>query len=343
VTTDPFEDFDTPAPTPTGVLRRGRYHLPHLDGTHKPRGWMRVSNLVGAYSDQFALRLWELEQMARGVALAHELYVEAVDFFGSGPGKDEAREWTAEFMERVKRVSGGSAGADHGNARHDAVEGLHRGADINLQPAEVRRMLTLYASTLDRNGFVALPGMQERIVHVPELEVCGRLDNVLHQGGQNIVGDLKTQRRFWSFLEIGAQLAIYAHGAAMWDPATSTWVGMPPVRQDVAVVLWMPRGDTKVEVHGVDIVKGWKTAQRAYEVVLDRAEARSVKGGRAWLWPAPPMTVVERYAALWASVESMAEGRALRAEIDAQGLCGDPVLQDAGRKAFDRLTKNMVE
>lgn len=340
---DPFATVkDTaPATRTNALISGGRYRLPQLDGTHKPWGWMRVSNLVSAYSDQFGLRMWEIEQTLRGVKLDHGLYLELLE---TPPGEVD-RYWVEQFIERCKKVAGGSAGADHGNERHAAVEGLHFGADARLYPSETRRMLALYASTLQRHQLTPLPGMQERRVLVESLEVVGTLDNIVRDEAisgpaepWDLVADLKTQRKFWTFLEIGAQLACYAHGDAMWDVEQGKWVSMPPVRQDVALVLWMPRGSRTVDVFEVDIAAGWKTAQHAYTVVKDRSAG---KKGRAWLRIAPPVSTVEQYAAMFAGVDSLKEGRALVAECQAKGIWCQP-LADSAQLAVDRLTKHVV-
>jgi hypothetical protein len=351
---DPFATVkDTaPATRTNALISGGRYRLPRLDGSHKPNGWMRVSNLVSAYSDQFGLRMWEIEQTLRGVKLDHGLYLELLETEGSPLD----RQWVEQFIEQCKKAAGGSAGADHGNERHAAVEGLHFGVDTARYPSETRRMLALYQSTLQRHGLTPLHGMQERRVLVSDLEVVGTLDNIVTAGTRrcpcesgaacggtgfvpdNLVADLKTQRKFWTFLEIAAQLACYAHGDAMWDPELGKWVPMPPVRQDVALVLWMPRGSKTVEVYEVDIVAGWKTAQRAHGVVLDRSAG---KQGRAWLRPAPPVTVTEEYAAMFAGVDSLREGRALVDECKAKGIWCQ-ALADSAAVAVARLTKDVV-
>lgn len=334
--TDPFASVSDSTPD-ARIITAGRYRLPNRDGTPHKGGWMRVSNLVSAYADQYALRQWEQRQMMAAIRADHGLYTELVE---ATPEEIADPLWDEAYLERCKKVAGGSAGADHGTARHDAVEGLHRGDDTALYPSETRRMLALYASTLARHGLVPMPEMQERRVLVEKLECVGTMDNVLadRSGAAPVVADLKTQRRFWTFLEISAQLACYAHGVAMWDPVAGAWVDMPPVRQDVALVLWMPRGETTVDVFEVDIVAGWKTAQHARTVVLDRSAG---KKGRAWLRPAPPVTVTEQYAAMFAGVDSLAEGRALVAECQRKGVWSQ-MLADSARLAVDRLTKNLV-
>lgn len=322
------------------IITGGRYRLPNLDGTHKSRGWQRVSNLVSAYSDQFGLRMWELGEVLQGVGLSTDLMAQVVLAELHLMTREERKAWVEHFIEHAKEVSGGNAASKHGSMRHESVEAHHAGLGYAHRDAGTRRALSLYASALKRHKLEAMPGMQERIVLVPELEACGTLDNIVNDQFQKpFVGDLKTQRRFWTWLEIKAQLACYAHGAAMWDAATGTWVDMPLVSQSVALVLWMPRVEAdeepRVDIWEVDIVAGWETAKRAREVVKDRALGKSVKPG-AWLRPAPEPTITEQYAARFAAVETLAEGSALVQECIAKGVY-DTILVAEARKAYARV------
>jgi hypothetical protein len=353
-----------------GIITGGRYRLPHRDGTHKKRGWMRVTNLVSAYSDQFGLRMWEIEQVLLGLAsgatftddpaaLVSALYAELLDARLDGKTRDERREWVEGFIERCKDASGGSEGARYGTHKHAVVEAHHMGLPLGYQTPATRRQLSLYASALERNKLVALPGMQERRVLVESLAVVGTLDNILQDliTALLLIGDLKTQKKFWTWLEIGAQFSCYANADAMWDEATGTWVDMPKVSREVGLVLWMPRpvcpeldcGKTlpcpehpgpdpepKVDIYEVDLKAGWATARRAFEVVADRAEARSKNSPRAWLRPAPPVTLTEQYAARFAAVETKADGSKLVAEARAAGVWDD-ILAECAQKAADRM------
>lgn len=353
------------------VIRGGRYRLPNRDGTHHKGGWQRVSNLVGAYSDQFALRLWELEQMAMGVKGDYALYRELMDTDLLVMDKDTRKRWVEDFTERCKKVAGGAEGSVFGINRHTLVEDHHAGLPTGFSNSGSRRHLSLYASALVRNRLMALPGMQERRIMVERLGVVGTFDNILedldtrheitalgaevqeYTQGDLFIGDLKTQKKFWTFLEIAAQLACYANADAMWDPVAERWVEMPKVSLKLGKVLWMPRvppcalgciktcehppGEPRVDVYNVDIEKGWKTAQRAYEVVQDRAEAKGKSAPWGWLAPAPGITETERYAALFAAVDSVPEGAALVREVKAKGLWGD-VLADCAKRAKERLS-----
>lgn len=361
---DPFalaDDARVGAPDPNAVITGGRYRLPRRDGTHKPYGWQRVSNLVSAYSDQFGLRMWELGEVLQGIGMAPDLMDQVVLAQLHLMDRAQRKEWVEKFIEHAKEASGGNAGSNHGSMRHESVEALHTGLGYAHRDAGTRRALVLYQEALKRHGLVALEGMQERIVLVEELEACGRIDNILEDrraleldiqmrpevGGSGnqgplCVADLKTQRRFWTWLEIKAQQACYNHAVAMWDAAAGIWVDMPPVSRETALILWMPRvegtdEEPHVDIWEVDTVAGWETAKRAHEVVKDRARAKSAKNPGAWLRPAPPVTDLERYAARFAAVETIAEGSQLVQEARAAGVWCEALAQTA-RAAYERVT-----
>lgn len=339
------------------VLQRGRYMLPQRDGTKKPRGFQRVSNLVSAISDQYGLRMWEIEQTLRGVAASHELYQELMDVRAAWDrmDKQDRKRAVEVFMEKAKAAAEADLGARFGNHRHAVVEGLHAGLPLGIQNGYTRRHLSLYTTALVRNHLKALPDMQERRVLVESLEVVGTLDNVVEdlETGLLHIADLKTQRKFWTWLEISAQLACYAHGDAMWDNAKGTWVDMPKVDLEKAMVLWMPRvppcvygctgdcehppGEPIVDVYEVDVEKGWATAQLCYQVVKDRAQAKNATSPRGRIRVARIISETERYAALFAACDSLQEGQALVREVKAKGLWG-PELGDAAAQAHARLT-----
>jgi hypothetical protein len=341
------------------VIQRGRYMLPNRDGTKKARGFQRVSNLVSAISDQFGLRMWEIEQTLRGVSASHALYQELRDKDLDGLEKDARKAWVEGFMERCKTAAEADHGARFGNHRHAVVEGLHAGLPLGIQNSYTRRHLSLYTEALIRNHLRALPAMQERRILVESLGVVGTLDNVVEDmlTGLLHIADLKTQRRFWTWLEISAQLACYANADAMWDNELGQWVDMPAVTREVGMVLWMPRvppcaygctqtcehpaGEPRVDVYEVDIAAGWETAQLCYRVVRDRAQAKNSTAPRGRIRLAAPIGETERYAAMFAAADSVAEGRALVAEVKRKGLWG-PVLGDAAKSAHERLTSTKI-
>lgn len=322
----------------------GRYRLPNRDGSHKKYGWQRVTNLVGAYSDQYALRGWEQAQIFMGLQKRPDLFQEVVSTNFERMKDDERREWVAKFVDRCKDASGANIGRDHGNHRHAIVELHHAGKEIPHIGRRARVELALYSSALLRNELRAVAGMQERRVLIEELEAVGTLDNVLEDLRSGIwhIGDLKTQKRFWTALEIGAQLGCYAHAVAMWDAAAGRWVDMPKVSLDVGMALWMPRvtedGEPRVDVMEVDTAKGWETAKLARRIVMDRSEAKRKTNPRMWLRQAPPITEVEKFAAYFAGVETIAEGRKVTEQAKRAGVWCEELAQSAALAAA-RISK----
>lgn len=341
---DPFAGPDRSAPS--GVITGGRYRLPRRDGTHKSGGWQRVSNLASAISDQFALRIWEIEQGLCGVGLDDALYASLraeIPRWRDMERQDRKRAIEA-FLERCKAVTGADIGSRHGNHRHAIVEEFHEDVPWAAHwTAAGRRDVALYAAALARHRLQAMPGMQERIVLVEELEAAGRIDNILQDllTGALHIGDLKTTKKFWTYLEIKTQLACYANAAAMWDAEAGKWVDMPPVSREIALALWMPRetedGEPRVDVLEVPIVEGWRTALFARQVVLERKAGRT--GAR--LRPAPPVTDTERWAARFAAVETVHEGSRLVAEARAAGVWSDALAQSA-KVAAERVSRARV-
>lgn len=352
---DPFanvEDFRAPARAQ--LITAGRYRLPNRDGSKKPYGWQRVTNLCASISDQFGLRTWEHEQVMTAFAARPDLVEEARAMLLriADVPKMERRAAIEDFLEKCKAVSGGNAGSMFGNNRHAIVEADHLLLPPPATDSYGRKHLSLYRSALIRNELRPLDGMQERRVLVEELEAIGTLDNILEdlRTGRSHIADLKTQKRFWTWLEVSAQLACYARAVAMWEPSdpnnalAGRWVDMPKVDLDTALILWMPREPIEpdpawkphVDVYEVDIKAGWETAKLCRAVVEQRSAGKRKGSPRAWLREAPAITETQEYAARLAAVETRAEGAALVAEIKRKGLWS-AILADEAKTAAERL------
>jgi hypothetical protein len=354
---DPFATVDDfRAPARAQLITGGRYRLPNRDGSKKIGGWQRVTNLCAAISDQFGLRTWEHEQVMTAFAARPDLVEEARAMLLriADVPKTERRAAIEDFLEKCKAVSGGNAGSMFGNNRHAIVEADHLMLPPPATDGYGRRHLSLYRSALIRNDLRALEGMQERRVLVEDLEAIGTLDNILvdERTGKLHIGDLKTQKRFWTWLEVSAQLACYANAVAMWessdpnDALAGRWVDMPKVDLDVALILWMPREPATeeeragwkpyVDVYEVDIRAGWETAKLCREVVKQRSAGKRKGSPRAWLRAAPAVSETQEYAARLAEVETRADGAAIVAEIKRKGLWSG-VLASEARIAAERL------
>jgi hypothetical protein len=344
------DDFADPLFTQP-LVTAGRYRLPNRDGTRRPGGWMRVSNLASAVSDQRALMLWMIRMTLLGIRAAPSLVDElsAMDVDRMEPAT--LRKELERIAQDAQRYAKSDEGSRRGNARHAMVERWHATGEES-GTAVMQGQLRAYRDVLEAHQLAPVPAMQERVVIVESLGVAGRFDCALQDlanGGPIRIGDLKTQRAFWSLMEVRAQLACYAHADAMWDEGAQRYVDAPVFDRTLGHVMWMPKDtpedwstdESAVRVLDIDLAKGWATAQRALEICRDRAEAKSKDTLTAMFRPLPAgvfpgLRCVEDYARRFAACETWEDGKRLRAMAVEAGVWGDELI-GAARRAADRL------
>lgn len=357
----------------------GRYRLPNRDGSPHKGGWTRATNLASAISDTKALGDWQLRMALLGVreAILQTGLAPAMQAV-PGPVRDlltmdierlapgEIRGGLMAIAGEVQRLAKAELGATRGNLAHQMVEHHHAGLPQDQGvPSETLEKLPSYVTQLQMHCMTALAGMQERQVMVESLNVIGTLDNILHDAlppasfwasgvelcprqdeCADFIADLKTQKRFWSWLEICIQLALYAHGDAMWDKALGVWVSMPRVNQERALVAWMPwehpAGEDdpaelhRVDMYEVDIVRGWEAAQQAFQVYNLRSAAKRKGNPWGFLRSIPKASLVEAYAQRLLSASTREEGSAVYREAKAAGVWG-PELEATAAEILPRL------
>lgn len=341
-----------------GHVYRGRYHLPPLvpeawqsnyAGKHRPYGWMRMSNVTSAISDQRALQMWQDEKALRGFVARHDLYERLCVMPEDSPRAD----WVA-LAEEARSAAKADGPSARGTARHDMLETwLTTGREVGT-PA-MKLQLREVIDTLRLHLLKPVPELTERIIVNEEIQAAGRFDGGVIDltTGELHVDDLKTKRKqYWSMLEVRAQLAGYARATAMWCPKQLCYVDPPRFSYNVGYVVHLPVdgdvdpesstfGQNVVHLLEADLRKGWETALLAYKVVKDRAEAKSV-AGLACRRVTPEISEIERYAVWLAAVETPEEGSALLAEI-TEKLGEVPLeLQDVAARAAQRIMADQL-
>ena len=358
---DPFATAEEGAPGThmadrKRIITGGRYRLPRRDGSHKPYGWMRVTNLASAVSDQKKLQEWEIRTDLEGLHADPDLFARMVSYLDTTTPESRAtqahRDQMAKFAEQAKEAGKGNVGSQWGTARHEDWEALQVAGPSALTVPDWQRVQAV-GMALAQAQLRPVPGWQEQRVLVEEFEAVGTLDNVLEclRTGLLHIGDLKTHKKFWTFLEVEAQEALYANADARWvpessaDPTVGRWEDMIPVDRSLGVVMWLPRvredGTPEVEVKGVDLERGLATARLCLQVVRQRAVAKSKRmplSGWGWL-DMPTARRIERYSRAFATVETVEDGRRLTREAMGEG-CWGPELQESARKAAQRILKS---
>jgi hypothetical protein len=305
-------------------------------GDWVPRGVQSATNLAGSISETRALGIWERQRSQLGLALDGQLYERLAYLIRTAlaDGLDLNEKLSAtELGQRVsaelellhneaRERCGANMAATRGTALHNGWE--HRagstepGSALFSDVPQEGAMFVALETLLKRAGLERVPGLQERVVRHVELNAAGRFDDVLRTtrdivelnygpngevqnrvipAGTMFMADLKTKRdRFWSWLEVRIQLAVYA--TAEWMLETGNYgAGQPAQRaeyipgpkhhvsQQWGVVLHMPQDGAPPALKRVNIQAGLRAARLARAVCDERSEGKSVATHGEAEWP----------------------------------------------------------
>lgn len=231
-----FEAPSEPEPRDQLIVN-GRYMLPPLgDPTGKRRSLQRVTNLVKQLSEQDGLVKWKLRMTVVGLAKDERLYDLATSL------TPENKRDLDDLIE--KAIDLGQAGPSGGNitgtALHNYTDDKPGEYPIRVRDKWVPKVENYYAA-LHAKGLRVVPGLSERLVVSERYGTAGRLDDIYEDPfGELRVGDRKSQKAFYTWWEVGAQLACYQGSDAMWNEEECRWEDMPKLADDYVHVAWMP-------------------------------------------------------------------------------------------------------
>lgn len=233
----------------------GRYLIPHPE-TGEVQAWTRATTWAQTVADTFALTNWRLRMCAVGLARRPDLLAQAATVLD--PDEPDSKRLLGKVTQAAMEAAGSTVRANLGTALHSFTEHIDMGRDATVPDAYAADLAAYQRTT---QGLKIDPEHVERIVVVPELGVAGTFDRLVTWDGRLLIADLKTGRDLsYSWTEIAIQLALYAHGATIWDQATAQHLPMPEVDQQTALVLHLPVGEGQCTVYSVDIGAGWDMA-----------------------------------------------------------------------------------
>lgn len=298
---------------------RGRYHFPDPPGYIRPKGmppgFMRMTNLASAFSDQKRLMAWRERMILAGIrtpegeTLLDEFM--ALDLEGMEP--DKAKATLEDYAGRLADAAGAGHGARRGTARHTMLQAVME-SGVLTGTRRMRLQFNSLVAALERHRLRPLPGWSERRVCNPKYGVIGTLDLGVEclDTGQIGILDLKTQRRFWTYMEICGQQAGYDSAPWVWDGPpndSGSWIKSPGWNltgvkggdyegKRVALLAHMPQGpgpdQLPVEIHEVSLEYGEKVLGQALGNVMLRSIGASVAAGRRVGAVRPLPKVIER-------------------------------------------------
>lgn len=284
---------------------RGRYHFPdppfYVRPKGMPAGFMRMTNLASAFSDQKRLMAWRERMIMAGLrtpegeTLLDEFM--ALDLTAMAP--EVVKKTLEEYAGRIADAAGAGHGARRGTARHVMLQGVME-SGVLTGTRRMRLQFNSLKAALERHHLEPIPGWSERRVCHPAYGVIGTLDLGVRCTitGQIGILDLKTQRRFWTYMEICGQQFGYDDAPWVWEgPAddsgrwipSPTWnlTGVPGGEYEgkrVALLAHMPQGpgpeQLPVEIHEVSLEYGERVLGQALGNVQLRSIGSSVAAGR---------------------------------------------------------------
>jgi hypothetical protein len=198
--------------------KAGKYKYPPPPGIVLPkghRGWMRMTNLAGAFSDQKALQDWLEWKEFMGLRAADglifdEWMAEPVDQMPEADQKALAK----AYAERARQAAHSDAAARRGTARH-AMMDTYLTTGYETGTRSMRAQLASALKALDEAGLEVLDS-EFRVWHPLAGGAMGTSDVkvMCRVTGQMGILDWKTQRRFYTWQNTAGQL--YGYDSAPW-------------------------------------------------------------------------------------------------------------------------------
>ena len=260
------------AQTPTAPVEPprdgwGRYLILPPDST-KPVGYTRVTTIAKALDDGGGLLPWKATATVVGalrrpglLARWQQLMADQPDpWYGSPASKDAAK----KLVEECAAAGGSSDRAEIGTALHAFIERRLLGLPDAALQANMQADVDAFTATTAAAGIVFDKRYIESIVVLDGPRVAGTADQlcVYLPGVGNVVSDLKTGADLkYSWQSIAVQLAAYAHADNIYHPLEQRREPMPQVSQEVAMVIHLPAGEARCELHLIDIAAGWEAFQ----------------------------------------------------------------------------------
>ena len=252
----------------------GRYLVLPPTGS-KPLGYTRATTITKTLDDGGGLLPWKATATMVGalrrpglMARWQALMTQQPDpWYGSTDSKTAAK----KLVEECANAGGSTDRADLGTALHAIIEQQLLGVAGTplLQPgmqADIDAFTAATAGISFDRAFI------EAMVVVDDFRVAGTADQLRTTvpGIGDVVSDLKTGADLrYSWQSIAIQLAIYAHADNVYaqgeaaNGSQDVRLPMPKVSQDVGLVIHLPAGESRCELHLIDIAAGWEAFERA--------------------------------------------------------------------------------
>lgn len=252
-----------------------RYLIPHPDKPDGPgRPWTRATTVAKVLSDTSNLQQWMQRQTLEGAAKDPNV------LDGLIPGD---RDDLNARVAMAHAAAGSKDAADRGTRLHNLSADYDNGLPIADEEG-----IAMYRAALASAGLRAVPGLVERTVVVPGLDlgganvagIAGTFDRIYQTpSGKLIMGDLKTSgsEASWGMPEWEIQLGIYSMAKVMWDWQSRTFTPMPEIIMNQGVLVQINLKERYWAVYKVDLKTGRESLELALKLRAWRKAAKQIK------------------------------------------------------------------
>lgn len=252
--------FETPEPDRPRIERDGRDRpLVLLPNGSKRVAYTRATTYIAVLEDRFRLELWQQRMVAIGLADRPDLLV-------SVAAHRSDREALDDLVRHAKEAARATAGARTGSALHSLTEQHDRGEQVKVPPAYAPDLEAYKDATRDLES-VAI----EQFCVNDKLRVGGTFDRLVRYvdadgNAGHYIADIKTGSIDFGHLKHAMQFAMYANSIP-YDITTHTRFDYPPdLDRTKAILIHLPQGEGRCELHWVDISAGWEAVKVATSV-----------------------------------------------------------------------------
>jgi hypothetical protein len=241
-----------------------RYLLPDIGGDPNiTKGRTRVTTVASTMENGFGLTIWRRRTVIRGMGLRPDLMARAGAADPLDPGYDKLLD---SIEAAAFEAGGGSTGSNLGSAQHHVFDRYFgKGEKLDTIAEYFHADILAVERELAVKGIKLLPGYNERVVYCRIYDRGGKIDAIAElDDGTFAILDWKTEKDPVEYPDGKTiQLAYYGNADGVMNYETHQYEAMPPVRRDIALVVWCRPGSGEAKVLRVPIDLGWVGARVA--------------------------------------------------------------------------------
>ena len=241
--------------TPPPAIDRDRWGRPLVvpPTGGKKVAYTRCTTYIDVLEDKFNLQKWMQRMVAVGLAQRPDLQLSVAAH------ADDKRELD-RICDQAREAATANAAATTGTALHALTELIDRGLDLPVLPDAAKADLDAYVAATKH---LKATHIEQFCVQDP-LKVGGTPDRVVEFGGQRFIADIKTGSIEWGSLKIAMQLALYARSRT-YDIGQQKR-GDHGADHRRGIIIHLPAGQARCDLHWVDLESGWEAVKVAREV-----------------------------------------------------------------------------